>query len=129
MIFVRLPENKKESREFCDFWRKKADLVLISQATDWAGQVPLVELGATYTTNLPRLPCNHLWEELVVLYDGRVTVCCASYDGQILVGNVTRQSVGEIWVSPEYQRLRNLHRQGRASEIPHCTTCKYYAIW
>ena len=50
MIFVRLPENKKESREFCDFWRKKADLVLISQATDWAGQVPLVELGATYTT-------------------------------------------------------------------------------
>jgi radical SAM protein with 4Fe4S-binding SPASM domain len=129
MTFVGLPENKNESKEFYDFWRKKVDLVLISQARDWAGKLPLVQLGATYTTNLPPLPCNHLWEEMIVLYDGRVTVCCESYDGQILVGDVTRQSLREIWVSPEYQRLRNLHRQGRACEIPHCSTCRYYAIW
>jgi radical SAM protein with 4Fe4S-binding SPASM domain len=129
MTFVGLPENKNESRQFYDFWRNKVDLVIISQAKDWAGQLPLVQLGVTYTTNLPPPPCNHLWEEMIVLYDGRVTVCCDSYDGQILVGDVKRQSLREIWVSPEYQKLRNLHREGRASEIPHCSTCKYYAIW
>lgn len=129
MTFVGLPENKNESREFYDFWRSKVDLVLISQARDWAGQLPLAQLGATYTTNLPRLPCNHLWEEMIVLYDGRVTVCCESYDGQILVGDVSKESLQQIWVSPEYQRLRNLHREGRAFEIPHCSTCRYYAIW
>jgi radical SAM protein with 4Fe4S-binding SPASM domain len=129
MTFVGLPENQNESREFSDFWRGKVDLVLITQARDWAGQLPLPQLGATYTTKLPLPPCNHLWEEMIVLYDGRVTVCCESYDGQILVGNVAKHSLKDIWVGPEYQRLRNLHREGRACQIPHCSTCKYYAIW
>jgi radical SAM protein with 4Fe4S-binding SPASM domain len=129
MTFVGLPENKAESDAFYEFWRKKVDLVLISQARDWAGQLPLVQLGATYTTNLAPVPCNYLWEEMIVLYDGKVTVCCNSYDGQIFVGDLTRQSAREIWFGEEYQKLRSLHREGRAGEIPLCSTCRYYATW
>jgi len=129
MCFVGLAGNQSESKQFYDFWRGKVDLVLISQARDWAGQLPLVQLGATYSTSLPRVPCNHLWEEVIVLHDGRVTVCCESYDGQITVGDVREQPLAEIWRGPAYERLRRLHRENRAGEIPLCGACKYYAIW
>jgi radical SAM protein with 4Fe4S-binding SPASM domain len=129
MTLVGLPENQAEQKHFYKFWARKADLVIIAQAVDWAGQVPLLGLGPTYTTNLQPMPCNHLWEEMIVLHDGTVTVCCASYDGQIVVGNATRQSLAAIWNGPRYQELRRLHQENRANEIPYCRTCKYYPIW
>ncbi len=39
------------------------------------------------------------------------------------VGTLASQSIGEIWNSPEMQRMRQLHADGRAGEIDVCARC------
>lgn len=129
LIFVRLAENQNEAEDFYRFWKDKVEHVLISHARDWAGEMNLVQLGTTYSTNLPKPPCNHLWEEMVVLWDGRVTVCCDAYEGQLVVGDANRQTLRAIWQGRDYQRLRDAHLREAFQEVPFCANCKYYAVW
>jgi hypothetical protein len=39
------------------------------------------------------------------------------------VGNIARESLPEIWNSPDMRRMRELHVSGRAGEIDICSRC------
>ena len=62
---------------------------------------------------LPRLnSCAWLWGSLVVDWDGKVYPCC--YAGPHLLGDLSRQSLAEVWNGPPIQELRRLVRQPAA---------------
>jgi len=129
LIFIRLAENGHEAEPFHRFWADKVEHVLISHARDWAGEMKLVQLGTTYSTRLPKPPCNHLWEEMVVLQDGRVTICCDAYEGQVVAGDANRETLRAIWEGPAYRSIRDAHQREAFQEVPFCAKCKYYAVW
>lgn len=60
--------------------------------------------------------------------NGDVTLCDAAYNGEILLGNINRQTLAEIWNGPERQRILNLNREGRMPEIEFCRDCTDYDI-
>jgi radical SAM protein with 4Fe4S-binding SPASM domain len=45
-------------------------------------------------------------EQFVILWDGRVTVCCTDYEGRLAVGNIQEESIEEIWTGPRWRRMR-----------------------
>jgi radical SAM protein with 4Fe4S-binding SPASM domain len=45
-------------------------------------------------------------EQFVILWDGRVTVCCTDYEGTLAVGNIKEQTIEEIWTGPKWRRMR-----------------------
>jgi len=45
-------------------------------------------------------------EQFVILWDGRVTVCCTDYEGTLGLGNVKEQTVAEIWTGPKWKHMR-----------------------
>ncbi|MBI2933638.1 MAG: SPASM domain-containing protein [Planctomycetes bacterium] len=70
-----------------------------------------------------RAPCKQLWRDAAVSWDGKVTVCCKDVYWRLSVADATKQSLREIWRSAAWNRLRDLHREGRYEALPICRNC------
>lgn len=60
---------------------------------------------------------------LTVLVNGDTTVCCRDYNGDMITGNLLRQSAQEIIDSPELLALRQAHERRDLSAYPMCNSC------
>ena len=57
------------------------------------------------------------------LIDGRVTVCCRDYDGSLVVGDISQQSLGDIFRGDAMGALQRAHAARDVSEYALCRTC------
>ena len=55
--------------------------------------------------------CTYIFYALAVNADGTVSACCPDWDQKLLVGDLHRQSLWDIWHSQALHRLRLLHLQ------------------
>lgn len=79
--------------------------------------------GTFQVKSLRDVGCRHLWYSTVVNWDGTVCPCCFDKDGQYALGNAFgAEGLREIWVSPKYQRFRNLILRNRKA-VPICANC------
>jgi radical SAM protein with 4Fe4S-binding SPASM domain len=58
-------------------------------------------------------------------YNGDVLLCCMDWRRRVVLGNVRKQSLREIWLGDRYQHYRQLHEEGRVNELELCSTCSY----
>ncbi len=67
---------------------------------------------------------NILWSQLAgsmhVLNDGRVSVCCRDYQGDLVIGNIQESSPKELWNGPDMLELRRQHIE---DDIPWDSLC------
>ena len=68
-------------------------------------------------------PCRLLWRTMVVNWDGTVTACCLDFNGSIVVGDMAKDTLLDIWRGDVYKRYRQLHRRGRLDRMPLCGPC------
>ena len=55
--------------------------------------------------------CHRAIEQMTIMYDGRVNLCCMEY-GKVIFGDVNKQSVKEVWESKHRQMYSRIHSQG-----------------
>jgi GTP 3',8-cyclase len=70
------------------------------------------------------LPCYAPTDMLIITVDGDVLLCCDDAERNHVMGNISFQSLEEIWFSPRFVHLRGLLQEGNrreASEI--CRRC------
>jgi radical SAM protein with 4Fe4S-binding SPASM domain len=67
--------------------------------------------------------CDHLFDRLMVFWDGRVTVCCGDINGALEIGRFPEQSLEQLWKNERMTRLRRLHRARQFDELPVCRSC------
>ena len=60
--------------------------------------------------------------------NGHVTICDAAYNEEILLGDVNKNSMHEIWNGAERKRILELNRQGRMHENAFCCRCTDYDV-
>ena len=58
-----------------------------------------------------------------VLWDGTVVPCCYDFDGRIFLGDLSRQSVKDIWNGERYRSFREIHGKRDYEKIPTCFNC------
>lgn len=112
-------ENAGEVEEFKSYWSQFG-----VETQTWA--VDNRRGGASLSRPYSRvwhkpLPCRKLFDELNVLSNGEVALCCLDYDGKYQIGNIKTQSVEDIRRQSRY--VRRLHLEGRGDEIGLCTSC------
>ncbi len=83
---------------------------------DWTGSI------STYREVLP-IACDR-WFELSIMATGKVALCCMDGEGKVVVGDVAKQSVLEIYNSPGYRKMRE-HLPTRLGAQSPCDTCSY----
>ncbi|MFA6002259.1 MAG: radical SAM protein [Thermoleophilia bacterium] len=128
---IVMAETKDEIGLFKEKWGPHEVDVLLIPAINWGGHRP--EVKSLMQLPARRYPCTFLWNSFSINYDGKVSFCNVDYNHLGIVGDVREQTIEEIWKSPEFERYRQLHKQGRWNEIDLCRDCNYWAytrnIW
>lgn len=79
-----------------------------------------------FITGKRKKKCREPWRGcLTVYWDGSVTVCCADYNCELLIGNAKVARIIDILNSPQARQLRRLHTLGRYPGL--CGHCSEYA--
>ena len=96
-----------------DKTRWKADT-----ADNWAGNIP----GAL--TEPLKKWCFRPFNQLYVHFNGDVVLCCCDWKGEVIFGNLTRESLPEAFSSPIATQYRqNLSKKNRKMKL--CDVCDY----
>lgn len=74
-----------------------------------------VDGGDDINQNRLSLPCYQLWGYLNVTVEGYLSACCSDYNNDLIVGSLHGSSLVEAWHSPEFQRLRQEHKDGHVA--------------
>ena len=112
LSFVR-QNNSVEEQAFIEHWKGIADKIHITDLHNWAGTLNR-ESDVNY-------PCYRPWLTFTVLWDGRVSLCCADFDGRNVLGDMNSSTIKEIWNSEPYVRTRRLHLESGGPDI--CRSC------
>ncbi len=68
-------------------------------------------------------PCMRAIDQIMVLWDGRVSLCCFDGEGDVILGDLKVQSIREIYNDGLALKYRGAHMQGRRGELKLCSTC------
>lgn len=79
--------------------------------------------NGTYTLkNKLRNQCWKMWHSTVITWDGKVVPCCFDKDAEHVRGDLSDDSLKNIWVNQDYQSFRNQLLTDRKS-IDICQNC------
>ena len=78
----------------------------------------------TSNTNKSRLyPCSIPWTTLTVMSNGKVCICCRDHDGEVILGDLNKQTITEVLNSEEMLKVKKLHLEGQGDKIDLCKNC------
>lgn len=112
LSFVR-QNNSEDERAFIEHWRAIADKIHITDLHNWAGTL--------HKQSDVNYPCYRPWLTFTALWDGRVALCCADFDGRQILGDLRTSSIQEIWNSDAYRQVRREHLESGGPSI--CRSC------
>jgi Radical SAM superfamily/Iron-sulfur cluster-binding domain len=112
LSFVR-QNNSLDEQAFIEHWKTIADKIHITDLHNWAGTLNR-ESDVNY-------PCYRPWLTFTVLWDGRVSLCCADFDGRTVLGDLNTSTIQEIWNAEPYRNARRLHLESGGPDI--CRAC------
>lgn len=83
---------------------------------NWAGAVWPMRV-------LMKAPCSRALNQIMVLQDGRVSLCCFDGEGREILGDLNTQTIREVFNGPRAVSIRQAHIEGRRNEIGICAGC------
>lgn len=98
--FVDTNLNHHEREDFWRYWVERADIVDIQKLFDPK------RINALQDTAASRLDCAYPWNMLYVRWDRVVLPCCTEFCKHIPVGDLSRESLAEIWNGRRLAALR-----------------------
>lgn len=114
---IAMDINRHEHAAYKKFWTDAGAIPLITSLYRWPWE-PGVE-GV-------QLPCLKVLREMFFYVNGKATICCWDSHERAVIGDVTKQSVLEIWEGAINRHYRSLLAEGRRNEILLCSRCEAY---
>ena len=132
--FLKQRANAGEEREFERYWKSRGAIVRLEPMLNRAGSLGDFErlrrpwdgvLRHGIKVLLGRLypKCLYPFVALTVLSDGRVILCCNDWSHRLIVGDLSRQSVAEVWHGERMNRCRHLLWTHRYRDSRVCRGC------
>ena len=123
--FMVEEDNKSEVEMFKKEWKNLADKLLITFPHNWGGKIDVPAPERLRN----RGPCVMPFRHLVVLWDGRVPLCCLDGEGEVVLGDARRSTLSEIWQGETVSRIRREHLAGQSESLPLCEACYFHDPW
>jgi hypothetical protein len=110
--------TRPEHEDFVEYWSRYADEATITKLYNWpwSGQKDCF-----------KAPCPKIRSEMFFMTDGRAVLCCWDAFARGVVGDVTRQTVEEIWLGNPNQKFRELLNKGERDKIHLCSRCDAFS--
>ncbi|HLD58416.1 MAG TPA: radical SAM protein [archaeon] len=122
--FIVLRNNEHQIEEFVKKWKKKVNRLNIKKFGNLGGQLKQEQYAweIKQFQELSLNPCDLLWRSMAIAWNGDVLLCCKDIHGKT-IGNVTNQSIAEIWNSKKMQTIRKEHLKGNRKDL--CGNCSH----
>lgn len=111
-------QSPKEIELFTQHWSKYG-IVQVNEASyaRIPNKEPLIPV---------KLPCRSLFSDIVILWDGKVvTGCCFDAEGELFIGDITKDTILDLWHSKSYTKIRNLHLNNMRESLLLCRGCTF----
>ena len=110
-------DKNLDRKKFKNFWIKRSDHVTASFPIDrWNTYKNKKDIDISD-------PCENLWDRMYVWYDGKVNPCDADYKSYLSFGNVTKDSILDVWKSNKIMNLRKQHLENLRNKTIPCDRC------
>ena len=136
-VTIKVPGNylsQGDRERFFDMFGNYCDRIFIEElAPIWpdfdlrqrAG-VKVQALTGQYRQSLQEKDvCTYIFYAMAVNADGTVSACCPDWDQKLVIGDLRRDGLREIWNSPSLHRLRMQHLDGARRDHPLCKGCEH----
>ena len=118
-LLEELPENKDIIGK--KYWKGKDVTIKIRPIVSWAGSI---KTEKQKFDNTDRFPCTNVLKNMAIYFDGKVPICPMDYDAATLFGDVSKNSIEEVWTQ-SLKPIRKLHLESRWEELPpFCYNCR-----
>lgn len=100
--------NSSETDSWIEFWKDHVDLVEVWRPHNWVD-------GRNYRSvqNNKLRTCGRPWNTpLQVQVDGTVNMCCFDFNGKLLLGDLNKQTLKEIFLSENFNKILHCHETG-----------------
>ncbi len=128
---VQTKFNEGETEPFKRQWEDLVDEVVVRPLHIWGGKTIDKEL-LDYSKNILRFnsqlrySCFYLWKSMFISQNGKTALCCVDAECEESYGDVSRNSIKNIWQGEKLKKLRKLHLCGKFNKIPLCSRCNFY---
>lgn len=132
-VSIKIPGdliNDAQRQEFLDTFGNYCDRIFIENfAPCWPEFDVEAHTGIQITRGIYQQPvqptdtCPYIFYSISVNADGLVSSCFLDWGRKLLVGDVAKQTLKNIWHSPAMNALRRQHLEGRRMENPVCSQC------
>lgn len=112
-VYMLISDVTKDGTE--EFKKTWGDKVFFGKYVNWAGKRPASMAGMQH-------PCPRVLSEMTVYWDGRVNLCCMDFDAGVILGDLNKQSVREVWESNQW--MRDKHKK-LDFDLDLCRTCNF----
>ena len=103
-------KDKTQHKKFLDFWREKDVFAYVkSQDNRWHFEN---DENLNNNSHYAKQYCEYPWTSTTVMAEGNVVPCTQISNNEIVLGNVNKENLKEIWNGKEYQELRKMHITG-----------------
>jgi MoaA/NifB/PqqE/SkfB family radical SAM enzyme len=134
VIYAKMidPMDAEEEARFLARYAEATDEASIEPAMNWnlsEVEADLSRLGAAVTQSQyfrhRKSACSFPFYTLVINADLRVTVCCVDWEKATVVGDLSRQSLREIWHGAALREFQLTHLRGERHTLSACRSCTY----
>lgn len=105
------------------FWKKHGVRLVTSALENRGGNIKAAEelnVGAMKSMG----DCIRPSRDMMILFNGQVPLCCVDWLRTTILGDVSKQSVQEVWHSQRIQEIRDGLHEGNAKKLPEiCINC------
>ena len=125
--FVKMKVNEHETEEFIEKWKDKVDFVVIQEFVppelecDYSEFYPSDSSYQKEITN--SFNCQQPWQRLFVHNTGDVSPCCTAFSTELSLGNISTDTLYQLWNSDAMKNLRKIHKAGNYTENEWCKKC------
>lgn len=127
---LQMNDRPREIYEYCKCHpelRKKVTIVMRKEKeilTTRGGDAP----NRTQLKSYGDVKCVLPYLQMVIRPDGKVSLCCNDPYGKETLGDVTKQSLCDIWFGKEFNEVRRRLWNGRAG-MEHCRYCDTFNVF
>ena len=113
-------ESKKMHEKFLDFWKDYDVYAYIkSQDNRWYFEK---NKSMKNNSHYAKQYCEYPWSSLTVMAEGNVVPCTQIPNNEIVLGNINKQTLEEIWNGEKYEKFRKMHITGQFPKNHKCKT-------
>lgn len=126
--------NEEDGKRFFDIFSPIADYIFLENLTDpWPDHKVENTLGikskhSAFSDKVEyKYVCSPIFYTLIMNFDGTISLCCVDWKNSLIIGDVKKSSLKEIWYSDELYNHQMQHLKGERHNNLICRDCNQIA--